>query len=180
MKRILVVSVLLTAVLFAVQLLDAGTEDKNEPAIKEVNGFVYCCMEFTGPYSKMEKEIQTFMGEFFKQGQMPMGPPLSAYFNSPEEVKEEELKWAFGFEVPKGTKIKEPLKLIEVKKQTAAVYVHHGPYENLHKSHVMLSEFVKKQGYKEVYPVFDKYLNNPMQVKPEELKTELIVPVVKK
>lgn len=181
MKRIIIVTVTCTAALMiALGLHATGTENTAEPAIKEVDGFFYCCMEFKGSYSNMEKSINEFMGEFFKQGLMPMGPPLSAYFNSPGNVKEEELKWAFGFIVPKDTAIKEPLKLIEVKKQTAAVYLHIGPYENLSKSHEKVNVFAEKQGYKTAFPVFDKYLNNPQQVKPEELKTELIVPVVKK
>ncbi len=180
MKRMFIVFVLLTALLFAVQLFALGMEEKNEPVIKEFDGFIYCCMEFTGPYSNMEKEIKVFMEEFFKQGMMPMDSAMSAYFNSPEMVKEEDLKWAFGFLVPEGTKVKEPLKIIEVEKQTACVYLHNGPYKNLPKSYDLIFKFIEKQGYKTVYPVYDKYLNNPMQVKPEELKTEVIVPVAKK
>ncbi len=150
------------------------------PVIKDVEGFWYAHMEFTGPYSNMKKEIPVFMGEFFKQGLIPAGQPVSAYFNSLDDVKEEELKWAFGFPVAKGTTVKEPLKLTEFKAQKAAVYLHIGPYEKLLEAYNKILKFIDEKGFKEALPSYDKYLNTPQQVKPEELKTQIIIPVVKK
>lgn len=160
----------------------AGQQEKNgqEVEIKELESFWYACMEFGGPFDQMEKSIQTFMGEFFKQGLAPAGPFLGVYFNDPRQVKPEELKWNIGFPVSEDANVQPPLKKVEFKKTTAAVYLHIGPYEKMDKAYEKVFKYVEDNGYKIVWPVYDKYLNNPMQVKPEELKTEMIIPVEKK
>ncbi len=157
-------------------------EQKTEqtPVIKDVAGFWYASMEFKGSYSQMEKGINAFMDEFFKQGLIPGGPALGIYYNNPSEVKEEELKWDVGFIVSKDADVKSPLNKRELKNLKAVVYLHIGPYENLDKSHDKVLKYIGDNGYKVVWPVYDKYLNNPQMVKPEELKTEIIAPIEKK
>lgn len=170
-------------ILFGVIVGFAGQQEKNEQqvVIKEGESFWYAFMEFGGPFDQMEKMVQKFMGEFFKQGLAPAGPFfLGIYFNDPTKVKPEELKWNLGFPVSKDTKVGDPLKKAEFKHKTVAVYLHIGPYENMDKAHEKISKYIEDKGYKIVWPVYDKYLNNPMQVKPEELKTEIIVPLEKK
>jgi len=150
------------------------------PAVKEVDGCWYAYMEFTGPYSEMQNGINTFMTQFFGQGLTPGGSAVSMYLNSPGTVKPEELKWAFGFVVSPEAAPKEPVKKMEVKKQLAVVYLHKGPYPNLPKAHEIARKFVKDNGYTINGPVYEKYLNNPMEVTPEGLETEIIIPVEKK
>ena len=169
-------------ILFGVIVGFAGQQEKTEQKvlIKEVKSFRYAFMEFGGSFDKMEKSVQTFMGEFFKQGLVPGGPFLGIYFNDPSQVKPEELKWNLGFPVNKDAKVGDPLKKTEFKHKTAAVYLHIGPYENMDKAYEKIFKYVEDNGYKIVWPLYDKYLNNPMEVKPEELKTEMIVPLEKK
>ena len=155
----------------------APAETEQTPAVKEVEGFWYGYMEFKGSYTKMEKEIQNFMNEFFKQGLIPAGTAVSAYFNSPDEVKEEDLRWAFGFVITKDAAVKEPIKKMEFKKQKAVVYLHKGPYDSLPKSYEMIWKLIKDNEYQVTWPVYDRYLNNPMQVEPEKLETEIVVPI---
>lgn len=158
----------------------APAKPEQTPAVKEVEGFWYGYMEFKGSYAKMEKEIQNFMNEFFKQGLIPAGTAVSVYFNSPDEVKEEDLSWAFGFVITKETTVKEPIKKMEFEKQKAVVYLHKGPYDNLPKSYDTVWKFIKDKEYKITWPVYDRYLNNPMQVEPEKLETEIVVPIKEK
>lgn len=179
MKKLILVFFIL--VVFCGLSLTAEEQKKEEvPVVKEVSGFWYAYMDFTGPYSNMEKEINTFMGEFFKQGLIPAGPAVSVYYNSPNKVKPEELKWAFGFTVTKDAPVKDPIKRVELKTKKAVVYLHIGPYEDLPKAAAKAVKFVETNGYEIAWPTYNRYLNNPQQVKPEELKTELIVPVKKK
>ena len=165
-----------TAVVFAGQPEKTG----QEVVIKEGESFWYAYMEFGGSFDLMEKSIQTFMGEFFKQGLAPAGPFLGVYFNDPKTVKPEELKWNIGFPVSTDANVQPPLKKTEFKHKTVAVYLYIGPYENMEKAYDKIFKYVEDNGYKIIWPVYDKYLNTPMQVKPEELKTEIIVPVEKK
>ena len=172
--------VLVGIILWCVMAGFAGQQEKtgSEVEIKELESFWYAAMEFGGPFDQMEKSIQAFMGEFFKQGLAPAGPFIGVYFNDPSLVKPEELKWEIGFPVSKEANVQPPLKKVEFKKTTAAVYLHIGPYENTGKAYEKIFKYIEDNGYKITWPVYDKYLNNPMQVKPEELKTEMIVPIV--
>lgn len=150
------------------------------PVVKEVDGCWYAYMEFSGPYNDMQKGINAFMTEFFGQGLIPGGAAVSLYLNSPETVKPEELKWTFGFIVAPEAAPKEPVKKMEIKKHLAVVYLHKGPYANLSKAHETTMKFVKDNGYTVNGPVYEKYLNNPMEVTPDGLETEIIIPVEKK
>jgi AraC family transcriptional regulator len=169
-------------ILFGVIVGFAGQQEKSQQkvVIKEGESFWYAFMEYGGPFDKMEKSVQTFMGEFFKQGLVPAGPFIGVYFNDPRKVKPEELKWNLGFQVNKDANVQPPLKKAEFKHKTVAVYLHIGPYENMDKAYEKIFKYVQDNGYKIVWPLYDKYFNNPMEVKPEELKTEMIVPLEKK
>lgn len=179
MRRILFLFFVLVMVCGLSLAAEESTKEGN-PALKEVPGYWYAYMDFTGPYTNMEKEINTFMGEFFKQGLIPAGPAVSAYYNSPREVKPEELKWAFGFTVPKDVVVKEPLKLVEVKGVEAVVYLHVGSYDKLSEAAGIALKFVEDNRYEIVWPTYEFYLNNPDQVAPEALETQLVIPVKKK
>lgn len=176
MKKIGVVLCIVT-ICAGIMLFSGEQEKKQTPVVKEVEGFWYGHMVFTGPYSTMQKKVQEFMNEFFKQGLMPTGMAISLYYNSPQNAKEDELKWAFGFVIPAETPVKEPLKKMEFKKHKAVVYLHEGPYGNLGKSHELVQAFIYEKGYKIAWPLYDKYLNNPQTTKPEDLKTEIVVPI---
>ena len=167
-------------VLFFTVLLAFSAETAETPTVKEVGGEYYAYMEFTGPYNNMGPQINKFMAEFLSQKLTPAGPTVSMYFNSPTEVKPEELKWAYGFIVAPESNPKEPLKKMELKKQTAVVCLHKGPYDSLSKSHEIAWKYVKDKGYKVIYPYYEKYLNNPKDVTPDKLETLIVLPVEKK
>ncbi|HLP57417.1 MAG TPA: GyrI-like domain-containing protein [Candidatus Deferrimicrobium sp.] len=178
MKKIIFISL---AFFVFTGLIVFADETVQSPKVKEVEGSWYAYMEFTGPYNDMQNQINKFIAEFFGQKLNPAGPSLSLYFNSPSQVKKpEELRWAFGFIVSPETAPKEPIKKMELKKQKAVVYLHKGPYTNLPKSYKIASEFLKDNGYRIAGPIAEKYLNNPMEVTPENLQTEIIIPVAKK
>lgn len=148
-----------------------------EVAIKDGVPFWYAAMDFQGSFKNMAKNIGAFMNEFFKQGLQPGGALMGVYFNNPRDVKEEELKWSIGFPVTKDADVKEPLKKIEFNYKKVAVYLHTGPYEKLHEAYDKIFKHAETKGYKIKWPTYDKYLNNSNMVKPEELKTEITVPL---
>jgi AraC family transcriptional regulator len=170
---------MMTCLIFSGLMLMADGEKKAEqvPVVKDVGGFFLAFQDFNGPYDTMQKKIIEFVNEFMKQGMIPMGNAISLYYNSPQEVKEEELKWAFGFVVPKETQVKKPIKLKEFKTHKVVLYLHKGSYEKLHESHQRVGKFIKEKGFKVKWPMYDRYLNNPQMVKPEDLKTQIIVPI---
>ncbi len=174
MKKVILLT-LIMAVVFSFSL-QAG----EKPVVKEMDAFHYGAMEFQGTFKNFEKHMGTFMKTFFSQGLKPAGPVIGVYYNDPGKVKEEDLKWEIAFTIDKAAEVKAPLKKAEFKKQKAVVFLHVGSYETLGESYGLVFKFIEENGYKAVWPVYDTYLNSPMDVKPEELKTEIIIPVVKK
>lgn len=172
MKKILV----LTVLTFGLLWLTFGQEVE----IKDVESFTYAAMEFSGPYTQMEKNIGLFMAEFFKQNLMPAGPLLGIYYNDPTTVKEEEIKWAIGFPVVKGAVVNLPLKKVDTQFKQAAYYLHVGPYEETAKAYEKVMKFIAEKGYKIIDAPYERYLDNPDDVKPAELRTEIFIPVEKK
>jgi AraC family transcriptional regulator len=146
--------------------------------IKDVNPFWYASMDFQGPFEQMPVKIGLFMQEFMKQ-KLPFGGNLfGIYFNSPAQVKPEELKWAIGIPVLKDSVVNAPLKKSEFLFKKIAVYIHVGPYEKVGESYNKVFKFVEEKGYEVAGPVFESYLDrDPSKVKPEELRTEIWVPV---
>jgi AraC family transcriptional regulator len=169
-------------ILFSVMAVPGEQPEATEPGIslQENLTFWYAAMDFSGSFENMNKSVQTFIDEFFKQGLVPAGPMIGGFFNDPGQVKPEELKWNIGFMVNKDAVVQAPLQKEEFKAKTAAVYTHIGPYENLGQAYTKIFKYAEDNGYKIIWPVYDKYLDNPMQVKPEELRTEVIVPLEKK
>jgi effector-binding domain-containing protein len=137
-------------------------------------------MEFSGSYEQIPQAVSKLMAEFSKQGLTPVGMLHGIYYNRPQEVKPGELKWAVGFPVPKDANVLAPMKKSECNHKKIATYMHIGPYEKMDPSYNKILEFVESKGYKVVFPAYEKYLNNPYEVKPEELKTEIVIPVEKK
>ncbi|MCP4218863.1 MAG: GyrI-like domain-containing protein [bacterium] len=177
MKKIIILTCMLM-VLSAVVLFSG--DKKSEPVVKELENFRLVVMDYKGSFNQMNKNASSFMGEFFKQNLVPAGPFTGVYYNSPEKVKENELIWSIGFPIQKDNKFKEPLKDKEFPKGEAIFFTHTGPYEKMESSYNVVFKYIKTKGYKIKYPTFERYLNNPQEVKPEELKTLIIIPINKK
>jgi effector-binding domain-containing protein len=151
-------------------------------AVKESKPFVYCCLPHKGPLA----DIGTVIGEFMQavQGQglfaSVRGTMIGVYYNSPAETKPADLAWEVGFPVAEGTAAKLPLVLKEWKHPASAVCMHKGTYAKTGETIGRLMAWVKANGYVVAGPTLERYMNNPMQVKSEELLTEIWVPVRKK
>lgn len=152
-----------------------------EVVIQDTTPFTYAYLECKGSYSQIPAKINEFMPEFFKQKLMPAGNFFAMYLNAPGQVKEEELQWRLGFPVAVDSAVAAPLLKGECQATKIAVYLHIGPYDKVGDAYVKIFAFIEKSGYKMVGPTLEKYLDmNPEAVKPEDRKTEINLPVVKK
>lgn len=164
--------------LVAIALL-AALLPAQEVRIADAEPFAYAYLECRGSYAQIPAKINEFMGAFFQQGLTPQGSFFAMYLNAPADVKEEDLLWRLGFPVAAGAAVAAPLQQGECRAAKIAVYVHVGPYDKVGESYAKVFAFIADQGYKPAGPCIEKYLNNPMEVKPEELRTEINVPVEK-
>jgi len=83
--------------------------------------------------------------------------------------------------MPADAAVAAPLLKGECKATKMAVYLYVGPYEKVGDAYGKVFQFIEQNGYKMAGPAMEKYLDmNPQAVKPEDLKTEINVPVEKK
>jgi effector-binding domain-containing protein len=152
-----------------------------EVVIRDADPFTYAYLECRGPYAQIPEKIGVFMQEFFKQNLMPAGNFFGMYLNAPAQVKEEDLQWRLGFPIAPESVVAAPLLRGECQAGKMAVYLHVGPYDKVGYAYGKIFAFNELNGYQAAGPTIEKYLDpNPQAVKPEELRTEINVPVMKK
>jgi effector-binding domain-containing protein len=170
--------ILAVGIIVVLAALGRGFQGESEPVIKEIEPFAYCALEHTGPLSDIGAVIGRLIEEM--QGQNVFsairGPMVGVYPLDAMTANPEDLAWEVGFIV---TAQAEPLAPL-VKKvwdfPTVAAIVHVGPYQNVGGTIERLMAWMKDQGCVAGGPLMERYLNNPMQVKPEELRTEIWIP----
>lgn len=164
----------------------AGNTPQQPPVpfatIKEVKPFTYCVIAHKGPLTDVSDVITRLMQAVQDQNLFPFlrGSMIGVYYNSPADTKPGELLWEVGFPIAEGTQPKAPLEKKEWKFATVAVAVHKGAYAGVGGTIKRLMDWIKDNGYVIEGPTMERYLNNPSQVKPEELRTEIWIPASKR
>jgi len=180
-KRFVVASGACLAVLSMFAPASSGQEAPSA-SLKKGKPFSYCCLPHKGPLTDIGAVIGDFMQAVEGQGLFASirGTMIGVYYSSPADTKPADLAWEVGFPVAEGTAPRPPLVMKEWKWPTAAVAVHKGAYAKTGETIQRLMDWIGAGGYAVAGPTMERYLNNPMQVKPEELLTEIWIPVKKK
>ncbi len=148
-----------------------------EKRIKETN---VAYAQFKGSYSKIPEHMQEVGQWVMEDGLKMTGMVYGSYFNSPEEVPEDELEYEIGFSFEGDLKIQEgKLGFKMIPEHTVLASIHKGPYTEVGPVIHAIAEYASKNGYDIVGPVTEVYLNDPSQVSQEELLTEVRFPVIK-
>jgi len=141
----------------------------------------YAGLECTGSYSQISAKIGDFMGAFFGQGLAPAGGVFTIYFNGPGPgVSEADLKWVIGMPISPASSPAAPLVKGEYNYPKVAFCLHVGPYEKVGETYAKITAYIDQNGWKSAGPAMETYLDNPQEVAPEKLRTEIIIPVEKK
>ena len=150
-------------------------------SIQEVTPFVYVCISHKGPFSEIENVIGQLMMSFQNQNIYPGGPMIGVYYNSPDEVKPEDLQWEIGFPVTPQVMPQSPLEKKQWNFTQVATATHSGAYEKTGETIVKIYEWMEANGYTQAGPLLERYLTMPTpETKPEDLKTEIWIPCEKK
>jgi effector-binding domain-containing protein len=149
--------------------------------VQQVEAFAYVCLQQKGPFDKMQEAIGSLIQEMRAQNVVPGGPMIGVYFNSPAQVKPEDLQWEIGFPVTSQALIQPPLEKKEWNFTQVVVSLHQGPYEKAGETIQKMMEWMEANGYFPAGPFLERYMDmNPEELKPEELKTEVWIPCQKK
>jgi AraC family transcriptional regulator len=136
--------------------------------------------QFKGSYDNIPKHMQEVGQWVLEDGLEMTGTVYGSYFNSPEEVPEGELEYEIGFSFNGDLKLQEgKLGFKEIPEHTVLAAMHKGPYTNVGPVIRAIALYADENGYDIVGPVTEVYLNDPSQVSPEELLTEVRFPVIK-
>jgi effector-binding domain-containing protein len=114
--------------------------------------------------------IAQYMGEL---GEQPAGPPYCAYYNMDMEDLDVEL----GFAVDKVLAGKGEIQAGEMPIGMMASCLFTGPYVELAPAYDALASWIEENGMKATGVAYEFYLNDPTEVPPEELMTQIAFPL---
>lgn len=152
-------------------------------SVKEVEPFPYVAVLHKGPYADMATVVGQLISAMQAQGLFAQirGPMVGVYHNSPADTPPEELFWEVGYVVTAQTVPQLPLVKKVWEHTTAAAALHIGPYEKLGETLAKIMAWIAANGWEVAGPVLERYLDmNPMAVKPEDRRTEVLIPCRRK
>jgi effector-binding domain-containing protein len=122
---------------------------------------------------KAYQAIAQYLGQLEEQ---PAGAPYAAYFTW--DVKEFDVE--IGFPVSRPLPEKNEIKATQLPGGKLARCLYTGPYKEIEPAYNALTEFVKQNGYEATGVAYEFYLNDPGEVEPEELLTQIVFPLKEK
>ena len=104
---------------------------------------------------------------------------LGVYFDDPSVVAEAKLRSKACIAVPGEVAVEAPVEWTEIAGGTYAVLRHKGPYATMKAAYQWLyGDWLVKSGREPAdAPCFEDYLNNPRDVAPAELVTDIYLPL---
>lgn len=136
------------------------------------------------PYRGSYDKISELMGEVVqwvmnKKLEMT-GMIYGTYYNTPDEVPEEELRYEVGVSFKGEVQEEGKIGIKEIPEHTVLAAMHKGPYTEVGPVIQGIIDFAIKNKYDIVGPVTEVYLNSPMEVPKSELLTEVRIPIIKR
>jgi len=111
--------------------------------------------------------IGQYMAEI---GEQPSGAPYAAYFTFDIESMDIEI----GFPVANSLPGKGEIQSGEIPAGKIAQCLYTGPYNKIEPAYNALTAYVEQQGYEATGVAYEFYLNDPGEVAPEELLTQIV------
>lgn len=103
------------------------------------------------------------------------GPPFVIYHSIETEIMDVEA----GLPIAKTLPEKGTIKYTEISIERAVSTIHTGPYSEIESAYLALVEWIDENGFEPTGITYEFYLNDPGTTPPEELQTEIFMPVTK-
>lgn len=120
----------------------------------------------------LRRMMESVMNEVITTGGTIAGPPMVLYYDQVWDLTKVDLEVVWPVAGPDQANGIVPAV-------TAAKYVHVGPYDSLTPVYEAMFEWIAEHGYRPLCPVREVYPNDPGTTPPEQLLTEIILPVEK-
>ena len=120
-------------------------------------------------------EIYASIGQLMGSlGIQPGGAPYTGYFN----MDMQDLDIEIGFPVNEKVPGNGAIQAGEMPAGKYASVLHKGPYDKLGLAYEALTEFIQQAGFKPSGVSYEFYLNSPVEVSSEDLRTQVVFPIL--
>lgn len=166
---------------FALPSSPKGISAMRDVAIKTLSPAKLAVFPHRGSYMDIGKAFETLFGTLAARNLLKPGLCMKGLFYSdPTSVPEQELRSAAGVIIPDARfPVEPPLEKADLRGGDYAVLRHKGPYSDMKAAYDwMYGEWLVQSGREAAdAPVFEDYLNNPREVPPTELLTDICLPL---
>lgn len=149
--------------------------------IRDLPGLRLAALLHVGPYDELGRTYQRLADLFSARGLWPaLRGRASVAYDNPDVTPAAELKSHAGHIVDEDLRIEPPLQELRLAPGRHAVMTYTGPYAGLAAAYQQLfGLWLPQSGEKPAdAPVYETYLNTPMDVPPEALITEICLPLM--
>jgi len=153
-----------------------------EPVIKETKNLRVLSKRETGTYGET---IGKLIGDLMNIIMSPenqrnfvkiTGPFMTVYHD--QEYKEEGADIEVAIPITGRVVVDDPsVEVKNLKPRKVVSLIHKGPYDNIAAGYEAILSYVQENDYEITGPMIDLYLNDPNSVEPEELMTEIQIPI---
>lgn len=158
-----------------------GVSSMRDVAIKHLPPATLAVIPHQGSYMEIGRAFETLFGTLGARNLLRPGLCMKGLFYSdPTSVPEAELRSAAGILVPDDSfPVEPPLERASLRGGDYAVLRHQGPYSDMKAAYDWLyGEWLVRSGREAAdAPVFEDYLNNPRDVPPTQLLTDICLPL---
>lgn len=133
-----------------------------------------------GDYQLIGRDFEQLFGLLGMRGLMPRtGAMIGVYYDDPDSTPTEDLRSLAAVEFPQEARIDPPIERATLPAGRHAVLLFKGPYTGLPAGYAQLFRDWLPNSDEEPgdAPAFELYLNNPRETAPEDLLTEICLPL---
>ncbi len=135
-----------------------------------------------GPYSRIPELLMQVFGVIMEKGAIPAGAPVYLSHETTREaaldcMKRGEADLEVAFPIANRVKDEGEVRYYELAGGRFARLVHRGPYNQCDATYDRLFAWLADHGLPLTGPIREYYLNDPSEVAPEEILTEIYAPV---
>lgn len=155
---------------------------QNQVNIKENISFWYVFMEIKGSRFETPEKIRIFSQEIQKQEleSKISGSVFCILFDSPLQVEGVRGYWGLAYNISEDTIVLLPLKKARYSYKKAATMIYKGSYDTVGQGYSVIIPFIEENNLEVIGPPLEMWLDDPNQVKLEECRTEIVIPVREK
>ncbi len=178
MKRFLQISV---AILGIAVLTHGGCGKKEEVKksyevrTKTTEKMTLIYLKHTGPYDQMG-EIFARLAEYATKKELT-GDVVGIYYDDPAQVPAEELRSEIALVAPEGTVPDSGYSMQVVPAQKVVYTILRGPYDEIAREYPYMMQWIEENGYEASGPLMEIYLEAGPDIPPEQLVTEVRIPI---